>query len=80
MSISPSITVRSAHIKDVVVTKEGEAQGCGRLLLVAAEEWAKRRAYRFITLSVFPENHRAVELYQRAGYETDVLRLLKTVG
>jgi ribosomal protein S18 acetylase RimI-like enzyme len=69
-----------AHIKDVVVAKEGEGQGCGRLLLAAAEEWAKRRGYRFITLSVFPENRRAVELYGRVGYETDVLRLLKTVG
>jgi ribosomal protein S18 acetylase RimI-like enzyme len=68
-----------AHIKDIVVAKEGEGQGCGRVLLAAAEKWAKERGYRFITLSVFPENRRAVELYERIGYETDVLRMLKTV-
>jgi ribosomal protein S18 acetylase RimI-like enzyme len=69
-----------AHIKDIVVAKEGEGQGCGRVLLAAAEDWARARGYRFITLSVFPENRRAVELYERVGYETDVLRMLKTVG
>jgi ribosomal protein S18 acetylase RimI-like enzyme len=49
-------------------------------VLATAEEWAKSRGYRFITLSVFPGNLRAVELYERVGYETDVLRMLKTVG
>ena len=68
-----------AHIKDIVVAKEGEGQGCGRALLAAAEAWAKKRGSRVITLSVFPENRRAVELYKRVGYETDVLRMLKTI-
>jgi ribosomal protein S18 acetylase RimI-like enzyme len=71
---------RHAHIKDIVVAKEGEGQGCGRLLLAAAEDWAKSRGYRFITLSVFPDNRRALELYEHVGYEIDVLRMLKTIS
>jgi ribosomal protein S18 acetylase RimI-like enzyme len=71
---------RHAHVKDVVVAAEGEGQGCGRVLLAAAEEWARTRGHRFITLSVFPGNRRAFDLYERIGYETDVLRMLKLLG
>jgi GNAT superfamily N-acetyltransferase len=46
-------------------------------LLSAAEDWAKRRGDRFITLSVFPQNRRALQLYEHVGYSTDVLRMLK---
>lgn len=68
---------RHAHIKDVVVARVGEGQGVARRLLAAAEEWAKKRGYRFITLSVFPQNLRALQLYEHVGYSTDVYRMLK---
>jgi len=68
-----------AHIKDVVLSAEGEGQGAARLLLAAAEAWTREPGYRFITLSVFPENRRALQLYERTGYSTDVVRMLKTV-
>lgn len=68
-----------AHIKDVVVAPIGEGQGVARRLLSAAEEWAKGRGYRVITLSVFPQNRRAVEVYEHIGYSTDVLRMLKPI-
>lgn len=65
------------HIKDIVVVKEGEGQGVGRRLLAAAEEWSRSRGHRFITLSVFPNNRRALEVYERNGYAVDVHRMLK---
>lgn len=68
---------RHAHIKDIVVAPIGEGQGVARRLLSAAEEWAKGRGYRIITLSVFPQNRRAVEVYEHIGYSTDVHRMLK---
>jgi ribosomal protein S18 acetylase RimI-like enzyme len=68
-----------AHIKDVVISAAGEGQGAARRLMEAAEAWTRERGYRFITLSVFPENRRALQLYQRSGYSTDVLRMLKMV-
>jgi len=71
---------RHAHIKDIVVAKDGEGRGVGRELLAAAEEWAKSKGHRLITLSVFPANERAVKVYRSAGYETDVLLMLKRFG
>lgn len=71
---------RHAHISDIVVSREGEGQGVGRALMNAAEAWAHARGSRVLTLSVFPNNTRALELYQRLGFETDSLRMLKVLG
>jgi ribosomal protein S18 acetylase RimI-like enzyme len=68
-----------AHVKDLVVAKNGEGKGVARKLLSAVEAWAKSREYRFITLSVFPQNSRAVKTYERGGYSIDVLRMLKPI-
>lgn len=71
---------RHAHIKDIVVAREGEGQGAGRALMDAAETWSRSRGYRFVTLSVFPNNTRALELYGRLGFQTDVHRMLKLLA
>jgi ribosomal protein S18 acetylase RimI-like enzyme len=71
---------RHAHIGDIVVAREGEGQGVGRTLMSAAESWAESRGYRFVTLSVFPSNTRALSLYEHLGFRTDVLRMLKVIG
>ena len=68
-----------AHISDIVVAGEGEGQGVGRALMNAAETWAHARGYRLVTLSVFPNNTRALALYQRLGFQTDVFRMLKVI-
>jgi ribosomal protein S18 acetylase RimI-like enzyme len=67
------------HISDVVVTREAEGQGVGRALMDAAEAWGRERGYRLMTLGVFPQNQRALMLYERLGYRTDVIRMLKVL-
>lgn len=71
---------RHAHISDIVVAREGEGQGVGRTLMNAAEVWAQGRGHRFVTLGVFPDNTRALTLYQRLGFRTDAFRMLKVLG
>jgi len=68
---------RHAHIGDIVVAREGEGQGVGRALMNAAETWSRSRGHRFVTLSVFPDNTRAFELYGRLGFQIDAHRMLK---
>lgn len=46
----------------------------------AAESWSQSLGYRVVTLGVFPNNTRALSLYERLGYRTDVLRMLKVIG
>jgi len=70
---------RHAHVSDLLVARDGEGQGVGRALMSAADVWARKRGYRFVTLSVFPDNRRALALYERLGFRTDVLRMLKAL-
>jgi GNAT superfamily N-acetyltransferase len=66
-----------AHVTDIVVTKEAEGTGVGKLLLQKADEWAREKNARWITLNVFGENNRARQVYEKAGYQLEWIKYLK---
>ncbi|HEY2726445.1 MAG TPA: GNAT family N-acetyltransferase [Parafilimonas sp.] len=68
-----------AHINDIVVTAEAEGKGAGKLLLAKADEWAKEKNARWITLNVFDENFRARKVYEKARYKIEWIKYLKEV-
>lgn len=72
MSHSPS-----AHLEVLVVSENAEGRGIGGKLLDAAEKEVQKRGARSMTLHVFANNRRARELYERAGYDGEVLRYIK---
>jgi RimJ/RimL family protein N-acetyltransferase len=59
------------HVADLglMVAEDARRQGVGRALLAAAEQWARTSGIVKIELHVFPHNHAARSLYDRAGYE-----------
>jgi ribosomal protein S18 acetylase RimI-like enzyme len=69
----------NCHISDIVVAGSFEGCGVGSALLEFAEHWAKEHRCRFITLGVFPANARAIGMYERHGYGTELLRMVKPV-
>jgi ribosomal protein S18 acetylase RimI-like enzyme len=66
-----------AHVSVIAVTKTAEGRGVGRALMEHAERWARARGHNSITLSVFEGNGRAQALYERAGYDTEMRRMIK---
>lgn len=68
---------RHAHIEVLAVAPAARRRGAGRLLIEAAEAWAKDRGYRRITLNVFERNGRGRGFYERLGYELETLHYLK---
>lgn len=68
------------HIADVIVAPEGEGRGVGRALMEKGEEWARNRGFRWLTLSVFAQNLRARELYERLGYGEDIMKYVKELS
>ena len=50
------------------VRAEASGQGLGRALLEEATRWAAARGLRRIELNVMARNHRAIALYERAGF------------
>jgi GNAT superfamily N-acetyltransferase len=62
-----------AHVNDIVVTAEAEGKGVGKLLLAKADEWAKDKHARWITLNVFNENFRARSVYEMQATKSNGL-------
>jgi GNAT superfamily N-acetyltransferase len=67
------------HIGDVVVAREARGRGVGTALLAAAEQWARARGYRLLTLNVFIDNAAARSVYERAGYTPETIRHVKVL-
>jgi ribosomal protein S18 acetylase RimI-like enzyme len=68
---------KHGHVANVIVAPAGEGQGIGRLLMAQAEAWGRSQGYRWLALSVFAQNHRAREIYQRLGYGEDIMKYVK---
>jgi ribosomal protein S18 acetylase RimI-like enzyme len=68
------------HIADLIVAPEGEGRGIGRVLIEKGEEWARAQGFRWLTVSVFAQNLRAREVYQRLGYGEDIMKYVKELA
>jgi GNAT superfamily N-acetyltransferase len=69
----------NCHIADLVVAAGHDGEGIGRTLVAFAEAWAREHRCRHVTLSVFPGNTRAREVYARLGYGDELVRMAKPV-
>ena len=68
---------KHGYVSELAVAEENEGAGVGRALLEAAEDWARDRGYRMLTLDVFAPNRRARTFYKRAGYGEDSIKMVK---
>lgn len=60
---------RSVYLIDLVVDPRSRSKGYGKQLLDAVKEWGTSRQVSFMELSVLAKNTKAVELYEREGFE-----------
>ena len=70
---------RYAHIFLLYVAPEHRRLGVGAALVIHAENWARERGDRQIGLQVFLSNQPAVNLYQKLGYQSHSLSMLKSL-
>jgi GNAT superfamily N-acetyltransferase len=70
---------RHAYIFLLYVHPDYRRRGVGSALLHHAEQWAAQRGDRQIGLQVFCKNQPAVNLYQKWGYQTQSLWMVKTL-
>jgi ribosomal protein S18 acetylase RimI-like enzyme len=68
---------RHAHIFLLYVKPEHRRLGIGAALVIHAENWAKQRGDRQIGLQVFLSNQPALNLYQKLGYQSHSISMLK---
>ncbi len=67
----------SAHIEAVAVSDRFEGKGIGHRLMDAAEQDAQAQGAESITLHVFANNERARALYERRGFDGELMRYIK---
>jgi GNAT superfamily N-acetyltransferase len=70
---------RHAHLADLAVAAEAEGQGVGRALMQHAEAWAREQGSPWLGLSVFAANTHAREMYERGGFQPDIVRYVKVL-
>ncbi|MBM4187208.1 MAG: GNAT family N-acetyltransferase [Gemmatimonadetes bacterium] len=68
-----------AHVEVVVVSREAQGLGVGRILLDGAEQWARARGYSRITLNAFSANLHARAVYEHLGYAPEIVTYLKVL-
>lgn len=68
---------RHTHIFLLYVLPEHRRRGIGKALMLHAEAWAQARGDRQIGLQVFQSSHAARSLYDRLGFQTQSLWMVK---
>ncbi len=66
-----------AYVGELVVSVEAEGHGVGRLLVGAAETWARAQGFRTLTLDTGAANAAARRLYAATGFDEEDVRLTK---
>ena len=64
----------SAHLEVLAVSATAHRQGLGQRLIQSAQSEAKTRGAGSMSLHVFANNHRARALYEKMGFEGELLR------
>lgn len=67
----------SAHLEVIAVAANSSGRGIGTALLASIEQAVREHGAQSMTLHVFSNNTRARSLYERQGYEGELLRYIK---
>jgi len=67
----------SAHLEAIALDKRAEGRGVATALLDTAERAARAQGALTMTLHVFACNTRARRLYERHGYDGELMRYIK---
>jgi RimJ/RimL family protein N-acetyltransferase len=74
--VSTDRNVPTEHIGtlSICVASDWRDVGIGSELVAGAQSWARARGLRKLALGVFPDNDRAIAVYERAGFVREGLR------
>lgn len=67
------------HVENLVVAEDYRQRGIGKALLGKAEDLARRRGLRSITLGVVSGNTPAEETYRRAGFKPSAIEMRRVL-
>jgi ribosomal protein S18 acetylase RimI-like enzyme len=65
------------YVSLLALKEDAEGSGIAHRMMEEAEAWARARGYRFLSLDVFADNKKAVDFYERRGFRSETLRMVK---
>jgi ribosomal protein S18 acetylase RimI-like enzyme len=69
----------TGYLSIIAVAETATGEGIGRLLMQAAEDWAREQDYPSLLLDVFASNETARGFYARADFVEDSVRLRRAI-
>lgn len=68
---------KCGYIALLAVVVEAEGKGVAQALVSKAEHWSKQQGFHRLSLDVFASNQRAQQFYKKAGYQSEMIRVIK---
>ena len=70
---------KRGRISELIVSKNCRSEGIGKKLLKAMEEHLKALGCQDILIEVFGYNERAIQFYEKMGYHTSMIEVIKKI-
>ena len=74
VSVERSVVSDHVGTLSICVADGWREVGIGSALVAASQAWARERGLAKVALGVFPDNERAIAVYEHAGFEREGLR------
>ena len=68
-----------ATVPLLAVSTKSQGIGICKLLMEAAEDWAKNKESRLLHLEVFANNSKATHFYENLGFKPEILHMIKSI-
>jgi RimJ/RimL family protein N-acetyltransferase len=77
VSVDRGVATEHIGVLSICIARPWRDVGIGTALVAAAQDWARTRGLRKVSLGVFPENERAIAVYEKRGFVREGLRRLQ---
>jgi RimJ/RimL family protein N-acetyltransferase len=77
VTVDRGVATEHIGVLSITIAEGWRDVGIGSELIAGAQRWASERGLRKVSLGVFPDNDRAIAVYERAGFVREGLRRLQ---
>jgi RimJ/RimL family protein N-acetyltransferase len=77
VSVDRGVATEHIGVLSITIAADWRDVGIGSDLVGAAQDWAQERGLRKLSLGVFPDNDRAVAVYEKRGFLREGMRRMQ---
>jgi RimJ/RimL family protein N-acetyltransferase len=77
VSVDRGVATEHIGVLSICIARDWRDVGIGGALVAGAKDWVQTRGLRKLSLGVFPDNERAIAVYETHGFEREGLRRLQ---